>query len=181
VQLGLLAAAAIFANSASADESYVLSVNGKGVHALDAYECPGTICPLDQQVVSFDWGGLLTVVVNSDAAGTFTGSQVVSLAFERSMGLVSSFSSQSLFGFSGPPSVTVSDGEVTSIDAYLPYSPYQKVTFSGLSVQYFEPSQHHYGSTTATAVLAPVPEPSTWLLLICGLAAIATTSRRHRA
>jgi hypothetical protein len=152
--------------AARADNAtYLLTLHGSGTHQLDAWECPGQICT--SFAVGFTWDGIVTVVVDSTAPGTFTGTDFVSLAFAPTHGLIEGFSGHS---FLTDPSVTIAGGMVTDIEAQWAGSPPASVTFAGLGVHIDRPPTHHFGSIRADAVLSPVPEPATFALLLGGLA-----------
>ena len=167
----------VSAGAARADQSYLLTLSGNGVHPFDAGECPLPSQVCNPPVLIFDWEGIVTVVVDSDAPGTFTGDHFVSLAFAPTQGLITAFSGNS---FLSAASVTVAGGHVTSLDAQWAGSPPAAVTFSGLSVSYEQPPTQHFGSISARATLVPVPEASTVLLLLGGLAAMGLRRWRSR-
>ena len=159
---------------ARADQDYLLTLRGGGIHFLDATECPMEFCTTPFQ--PFAWEGTVTVTVDSDAAGTFTGDHFVSLAMDSNQ---LSFHGHS---FITTPSVTIADGRVTAIEADWAGLPPAHVTFSDLSVHWEQPPMHRFGSISANARLTPVPEPATAALLAGGLLALAArlcSSRRE--
>jgi hypothetical protein len=171
----VIVVAAATGGVAQADPSYLLSLAGSGIHQLDAFECPQQICATP--FVMFDWTGLVTVVVDGDGPGIFTGSHVASIAFDPSTGFVPSFSAQS---FNSSPSVTVAGGQVTAIDADLLFGSPASVSFSGLGVLFSQPPLHHFGSVMASGVLTAVPEPTTMELLLGGLVALSAVAGLRR-
>src|SRR5689334_5196718 len=100
----------VSAGAARADQSYLLTLSGNGVHPFDAWECSLPTQVGDPPILIFDWEGVVTVVVDSVAPGTFTGEHFVSLGCARTQGLITGFSGNS---FLSQPSVTVAAGRMT--------------------------------------------------------------------
>jgi hypothetical protein len=174
----LATAIALFlAAPAFAQTTYRLVLDGEIDHLLDCWETtPQCSGPRD---VQYAWGGILTVVVDTAADGSFTGPDLESVNFTGNVG---SFTLSQLVA---DPfyAVTVTDGQVSSlqlhpfIDTLLDVSAWDD--FSGLSVIYYGSGGHHYGGTSGTATLSPIPEPAPAALLLAGLAMGAALRRRQ--
>ncbi|MFL6663174.1 MAG: PEP-CTERM sorting domain-containing protein [Rhizobacter sp.] len=170
-----LAALLSCAAAAHADPTtYLLNLSGGGTHFLDAWECPGQRC--DTGAIRFSWEGRVTVIVDSAGPGTFSGDHLLGLSLTTfEPGFIEGFSRPVAFS---PPSVTVMDGHVTSIDIDWAGLP-EIFRFSGLTVGYSKEPTHHLGSTFASAVLTPIPEPASWALLAGGLAMLGAARARR--
>jgi hypothetical protein len=169
--------ALFMAAPASAQTTYRLALQGEIDHVLNCWETtPPCSGPRDLQ---YAWDGILTVVVDSAADGTYTGPDLESV---RLVGNVGSF----LLAQQQPDPfyrVTVTGGQVSSLqlhpflDTLLDVSASED--FSGLSVIYYGSGGHHYGSTSGTATLSAIPEPAPVALLLAGLAMGAALRRRQ--
>jgi hypothetical protein len=172
IALGLAALLTALApvGSARADATYLLTLSGTDEHT---YPPCRLVFPHCGETVDLPWNGLLTIVIDSNADGTFGESDVTSFSFAVDPGrLVLPFS---------PGSITVSDGRVTSVDIFnYPTGDFQFLHFAGLSVSYFSFfDTGHFGADFATGTLTAVPEPGGAALALCALAcAGAARSRR---
>lgn len=162
---------------AFAQTTYRLVLDGEIDHLLNCWETtPQCSGPRD---VQYAWGGILTVVVDSATDGTYTGPDLESV---RMVGNVGSF----LLASQQPDpfyTVTVTDGQVSSLQLHPFIDTLADVSawddFSGLSVIYYGSGGHHYGGTSGTATLSPIPEPAPAALLLAGLAMGAALRRRQ--
>ncbi|CAM5794911.1 PEP-CTERM sorting domain-containing protein [Rhizobacter fulvus] len=180
--IGLILCVASFATSAQ--QTYALGFSGSGSFLPSGFECSPICTP-----TTFPWTGAVTLTTSSAADGVYTDADLPNFNFQSSFGGFSSFNTDG-FGagsFYGPSSVTatVADHTVTGISARFWTSPWTVFTLTGLNVQLQDGLDfggypaHHAGLVNATAVLTPVPEPSTWALMMLGLAG-AVGIRRYK-
>jgi hypothetical protein len=162
-----------------ADETFLFRVSGGGFHLFDAWECPQQFCTVGG--TPFTWEGTVSVVVDSAASGTYAPPHFVSMTMAWTTPYVPTVD-RDLGTMSGPiPTVTLADGRVTSIDLIPIFGTPDTLTFSGLSVTYDKPPTHHFGPTQARAVLIPIPEPTSAVLLATGLIALPLVAVARRA
>jgi hypothetical protein len=176
----LTAALCLTSIGAWADTTYVLDLTGSGVWTPYCGVCGDPPLPPYPGPEPETWDGTLTITLTSDSDGVFSG-QSLSAEFESNLMDISS----DLFAFSGGATATVQDGQVTSFMANLwfPNATYYKVNFSGLSANYEISNAwcHHCGNGFGSGTLAPVPEPSTWALMLGGLALLGVAHLRFAA
>ena len=157
--------------------THTFSLHGTASHTLDCWEdlehCgTGAFVPY----VEFPWIGTVSAVVATDADGTFSGADFVSLRLDSNVASFAALSSQV------QGSITVLGGEVTSIDVYYSFAGSDvRLIFAGLTADYSQVALHHYGPTYATGILTPVPEPETYALMGAGLLLTIRLARRKRA
>ena len=70
-----LAALGRLAPYANAVTSYAFTFNGTLIHFLDAFECPGLMCPGDGAPVQLPWSGDVSVEVSGAGDGVLAGSR----------------------------------------------------------------------------------------------------------
>lgn len=91
-----------------------------------------------------------------------------------------------LVGLVPGASVTVADGQVVAVNGTFAWSDISNITFAGLAVsdynsgQSCDPDTDVWNSSGAltnasTPQSTPVPEPTTWLLMVCSLAVLTRT------
>jgi PEP-CTERM motif len=174
---------------ALAQSSFTLSLDGTALRQEDGTLCypgsPSLPYPACMSPQPVDWKGTVSIITSSFADGVYKGTDLLSLT------LISNLVGFTLDSIPGPypggtaPMVTLSGGEVASIDFYPGESPF-KFTFNGLGASYFveNGSCHHCGLTIANGTLSPVsavPEPTTYALMLLGLVGLAgrrTVARR---
>ena len=165
--------ALLVAPPAHADATYDLVLTGLVEHTVDCWEsvplCSGP------PTISYPWTGMLTVVVDSSADGTYTNA-----AFE-SLTLTSNVAGGT---WDADFTVTVGGHRVTAVAGDLPvmtaHDEEAFIVFDGLDATFAGSGMHHYGPTTASGSLSPVPEARADLSLLFGLAALATVALRRR-
>jgi len=164
------------AGAAFAQETFLLGLNGSGLH----FRLPGECAPQQDcgPPVHVPWFGTVTIVTTSDANGVYTGGSLLGLDFVTNRAKFNLDAIRSSSGFFGEPySVTLADHQVVSVDFAIHLTPGSGVlaptvlTFSGLSGGYLESVSHSVGSTFYSGTLVPIPEPQSWALLLAGLAA----------
>jgi hypothetical protein len=164
-RLAAIAAALLLAaGSASADPGrYVLDLAGSGMQS-DA--------PHD-----FAWTGSVTIVTDSTADGLYSYGDLVSFTLDSTLGGFVSDGAVDPFLQVGQE-VTISGGQVATIEGG--YSPdhFAKFMFDGLGVSYTVSDCTDCNLVNASAVLSPVPEPATVPLWAAGLAAAVLAGRR---
>jgi hypothetical protein len=164
------------AGAAFAQETFLMALNGSGLH----FRLPGECAPAQDcgPPVRFPWTGTVTIVTASDANGVYTGASLLGLDFETNtvrFNLDAIRNSSTFFG--EPYSVTLAGGQVVSVDFAIHLTPGGGVlaptvlTWGGLSGGYNEPVSHSVGQTFYSGTLVPIPEPQTWALLLAGLVA----------
>jgi hypothetical protein len=179
-----LLCASLAVSDACANEVFVLKVQTAGTAVYDLGG-GGT------KSVEFPWSGAMRFVYVSDADCVYKGQSLVSLAFgaklRQRVGDISFFTygSPSCCIPVIPASVTIEGGQVTDVDVgYTFHSSShsaETVDVSGLTARFSSSSSvglpPGYVGVTASAVgpLVPVPEPSTWAMLLAGLAGLAWT------
>jgi PEP-CTERM motif len=176
----LIAAATLFlAQSAMSSTTFLLDLRGQATHEVNAWECSPSPCSGGGprlEPVTFDWLGALTLVTADDADGVYYG------GLEYPDGELLSLSLESnLDDFDRPftASAVVVGGHVVALDAYFENSPV-KFVLADMTAFYDQPPMPHFGETRGTAIVTNVPEPSTWLLMVLGLAGVAVATRRRR-
>jgi hypothetical protein len=166
--LGALSAALVPASQARADTTYRLVVNGIDEHT---YPPCRIVFPHCDETLDLPWNGLLTIVIDTNADGTF-GDEVTSFSFAVDPGRL-------LLPYS-PGGVTVSDGRVTSVDILFYPDGDGFVHFDGLHVVYqnnFDAG--HLGADFASGTLTAVPEPGGAALLLWALACAGAAGWRR--
>ena len=184
----LVALAACGCEGALAQTTYRLELSGQADHQLNCWEDPNFCNPAPPPDQVYAWTGYVDLTVASNGDGTFSDPDLLSVDFVANLGSFSvsagnpPSSPYSLWPFSG--SVTIAAGKVTSFDGSDYFDifdfPDLFVSFSGLSARYNDPGGHHTGPTTAVGTLVMIPEPATWLLLLCALPFLAMLHRRRR-
>jgi len=179
-----VALALCLVGQALGNETFWFKVTGSAVHTLNWWECecdnPGTR--------TFPWSGAMHITTTSDADGVYTGNDLLAVALNTNLATFSidgnGFGGDLSRG--GPLFVTLAGGEVTSILGNVEYGrgPYAYVDFDDTALHYFdEGDNHHVGPTEGRAIYTAVaiPEPSTYALVIMGLALVVVLARRRRA
>jgi hypothetical protein len=160
-----------------ADESFLLALNGGGIHFRLPSECGQQIsCP----PVHVDWTGTVSIVTASSADGVYTGDSLLALNVESNQVGFTLDNIRSSFQFFGGPgySVTLAGDQVVSVDFAVHLTPDFNlpaptvVTFAGLAARFDVPVSHRLGETFFSASLAPIPEPGSWAMLLAGLATV---------
>jgi len=173
----LAAAAALAAMSLHAQAqstTYEFTFTGTQTHFRDDWECPGSVCAPGTPLVTVSpWAGTLTLTA-PEADGTYTEATFASLSL-----LVNGYGLW-LEPFMAPAfGVTIEGGQVASFFGVASAAP-QTWAFSGTTVHWSQPAQHHYGQTFGDAQIAAVPEPETWALFAAGLLVTARIARRRK-
>ena len=173
-------AAASFAAQASS-ETWLFELDGFGTAAAGGTQGCGPENP-DQCLHDVTWRGTFSVETAGSADGTYVGDDVLEIR------LVSNFVSYDFTSFpyspawQVPPSVTISGGEVTSInvqysnDGQVRYPP-DYFTVDGLRV-YFTTSGYHEPFAELFGSLSSIPEPGGAAPVLAGLAILALFARR---
>jgi hypothetical protein len=184
--LSLLLLTVGLCQAAIGQTNYLLSLTGSGTRIEDGSFCypQAPNWPACSQPQAVTWEGTLTVTTIGAADGTYSGKDLLAVSLSSSL---SNFwtdgdNSNHFALTKAPVSVTVVDGLVSSLDFSFAPGPYEQFHFGGLSASYFYGGGgcHHCGSTYASATLAPIPEPSTYAMMVIGLAALAYVARRRR-
>lgn len=189
--IGRLAGAGLIALCAAGAHAttYQLALAGTVEHQLDCWEnlalCDPSLPPvINPPVVDFPWTGVVTLVVDSAANGTFTGAGIVSLSLASSLGLASfDATSDGLAFFSHgktQDAAAIVNGRVASIDLSFFDPELQDITFSGLGVEFRRVHTTHLGPFDAQGALVNVPEPGAYAMLLLGLLGLSGYSRNHR-
>ncbi|HEX7686966.1 MAG TPA: PEP-CTERM sorting domain-containing protein [Burkholderiaceae bacterium] len=169
------------AGAARADTTEAVWFQGTWDHSPDCWELPDQCQSGPPQDVVGPWTGTLDVTLPSWADGTYDAS-TAHVVMDSFLG---GFDSDAWVGIPFWGSITVSGGFVTSIDAtwYYPSAPDVTLTFAGLTMDYDQPHEHHYGPTVGGATLQvpvplpTVPEPAGWALALAGLAVVGRLRR----
>ncbi|HUG21885.1 PEP-CTERM sorting domain-containing protein [Piscinibacter sp.] len=173
-----IALASCFAAPASANESFLFKVTGSVVHSVDWWECE---CDIGEE--TSPWTGWMQVTTSGASDGTYTGDDLLDLTLNTNW---ASFSVDGNgFGDSilnAWVSVTLLSGDVVSIDGSVEYGvgPYELVKFESDRLRYVFEGAHHIGPSEGTAIFTAIPEPSTYALLLAGLAVVVGSARRRR-
>jgi hypothetical protein len=187
----MLVLAGALHGTAAAEATFHLPVQGSGTHWWNYWECPNAPDPdtcafgPDPYITDIDWFGSIDITTSDDHDGVYTGSDLLFAMSSNWASFITDGYGSGLYGFG--MSVTLEDGRVTDISGYgnpqFPsFEPYITVSFSGLTASFTLEGCHHCGTYHATADLAPIPEPATWLLTLASLALIASrTTRRPRS
>lgn len=202
-----LFAIALLAAFGARAEVYSLALTGSGFTLVDGHVCCGAATPIDGARAPFQWSGNVLVSVDSIADGIYGGARVTSFASSAQIdGAVPyaifgfNFSGDG-FGYGSlpyatltAPVVTISGGQIASIVGSLRLrdllSPnFSTITFAGLSVSqdgffWRQGTTHARGDFGAPPTvaryavpIAPVPEPSLWVLM--GMGGLLLACRRR--
>lgn len=177
-----LVALATLACSVSANAAtYLLRLDGVADHTPYCYWEPYFPCNGTTPVhVQSEWTGLMTIVLDTSADGTFGGSDVTSMSLNANGG---SFSFP-IADYGYFAEISVLDGRVTSMDAGIPLNlPDDNFTvfgIRGLSAEFNDFGTHHYGSTYYAGTLTPIPEPDELALVVAGLLTLVARKVRNR-
>jgi hypothetical protein len=175
--------AAVFAGSAAA-ETYTLPYIGTSRHTIDAWECgefPGYCHTIAPGVVLTDpyysvWTATLTLTTPGDGGGTFSDMSGATLRMDDPARSVDGL----LFGSF---SAVVDSSGVESIIGTMRIATFTEQTyvFDGVNITADTPAVHHSGETYSVGAVGAVPEPSTWAMLLAGIAWGGRALRRRRA
>jgi hypothetical protein len=178
------AAAMLVASSAArAIETFKFDIHGSLYHLFNAWECPGQICR--EPAITYPWHGTITLGTADSADGVYTvGNGLLSFLIDHSG---SGGVRNGVEVFLGVPTLAVSlvGGHVSDISGSTersPWEPRSRYSFAGFQVTYAEEHSHHYGPTWGTGrLVAAIPEPETYAMLLAGLALVGAATRRKRA
>jgi hypothetical protein len=172
---------ALSPQSAHANATFELGLSGHGTQAPSSFPA----CPDENpfcEPLPVEWTGLVTVVTSGSADGTYTGADFVSITLDSNWFAFSVPGVSVVNSLPSPAFVTLSNGQVSSIDFDLVHDfgdvdTVERISFDGLSVSYFRCCAHHGDTVSVTGVLTNIPEPDTFSLLLAGLALSAVAQR----
>jgi hypothetical protein len=165
------------APNAQAVTSYAFTFNGTLSHFLDAWECPGLTCPGGGAPVPLPWSGDVSVQVG-DGDGVFSGADVSSFSLRSGY---QTYSSSALFTPPGAVNFFVSvSGGIPSLGGSFQVNPARLFSFAGTSMSVQQPPEFHFGASSGTVALVPIPEPATYAILLGGLALLGAAGRRQK-
>ena len=134
-----LAALCGLAPDADAVTSYAFTFNGTLVHFLNAFECPGLMCPGDGAPVQLPWSGDVSVEVSGAGDGVFSGTDVSLFSLHSDY---QTYASSSLFTPPGAVDFFVSvSGGVASLGGSFLVNPERLFSFAGLSMSVQQPPE----------------------------------------
>lgn len=210
MDIRLLASITALALASSAHATgYQINIEGAGTSwsstPIPGCDAPGDSCWYGYQDVS--WKATIDVTVDGQGDGTYAvGSGLTGLSYFSNLDhftYAAGDQQETVYPqFGGPTyltglrpdaSVTIVDGKVTSLDGSFNWLSNTPITFSGLTVNdrngtvpgyssgdWWEVSGVGEAGDTAVPAAAPIPEPSTWLMLLVGVGALGMTLRRPR-
>ena len=176
--LSLMSVALGLAGPALAQTTYRLAVTGEIDHTVDCWETV-PLCSGPPHAYT-PWSGLVTVVVDTTADGTYSGADFETLTFDANIGSFAIVPND----VDASMQVTIAGGQVSALDAFVavdtPHDTSAFDFFHGLDASFDGTGGTHYGSTAATGTLSAIPEPATaTLLLLGGFAGLAWSRRRQ--
>jgi hypothetical protein len=165
---------------AQASVTSVFSFSGDLEYRYNAWNCPNLTCSSWAETRA--WEGLVTVVTDSAADGTYAGDKLLSFQFASSLPNWQGFTTDGKATGSFLPvtlAVTMTGGLLTAVDGGFMADPYERFTMNGLTASYSFGGCHHCNAVTGVATLAPVPEPQTYAMLLAGLGLLVVYARRN--
>ncbi|HEY2560752.1 MAG TPA: PEP-CTERM sorting domain-containing protein [Caldimonas sp.] len=169
--------------SAHADSTFAFDFTGSGTGFPNLAIRPNCFfgdpsypaCAEDYTVA---WIGAGEVVTSGSADGVYTGADVT---FFSSLANIKTASDSNGWTW-GPITVTIADGEISSIDFFaVANGGDETLRFSGLDAGYTRQEFHEdriIASGTVLPILGPAPEPETYALMLAGLLGIVARRRQ---